>query len=414
MRDQHISVRYFDVVLSVSRALDLLSSAFSDHHHRVAYASARIGEALGLPRQSVCDLAVAGALHDAGAISMLTRLSLLNYSLTTYHSGAQSGESVHQHGFDGAVLLQDFAPFASAAHAIRYHHVDWEHGRGREFAGEEVPLASHILHLADRVSVVPEEGGSILAQSDAIRALVAEGAGSLYTPELVDAFLDVSVPEAFWLDLVCPYKEEVLRPYFGAQEVDLASDALYELARLFGRLIDYRSPFTATHSANVAQVAETLAELLGISQEERRLIGVAGYLHDLGKLAVPAEILDKPNALSAREVHLVRQHPYYTYRILSMIPGFEDIGIYAAMHHERLDGTGYPFHRRDVPLGARLVAVADVFSALSEDRPYRAGMNWDDSLTILDQMAVSGALDSDVVGLVRDNRDRFGRYVMPG
>jgi HD-GYP domain-containing protein (c-di-GMP phosphodiesterase class II) len=414
MQAHHIRVRYFDVVLCVSRALDLLSSAFADHHHRVAYASARIGEALGLDRQDICNLAVAGALHDAGAISMLTRLSLLNYSLTSYHSGAQAGESVHQHGFDGAVLLQDFAPFAAAARAIRYHHVDWEHGRGREFAGEEVPLGSHILHLADRVSVVPQEGDSILAQSDAIRALIAEGSGSLYAPELVDAFLEVSVPEAFWLDLVCPYKEEVLRPYIGTQQVDLTSDALYELARLFGKLIDYRSPFTAKHSANVAQVAEMLADLVGISPEEQRLIGVAGYLHDLGKLAVPAEILDKPDVLSQHEIHIVRQHPYYTYRILSMVPGFDDIGTYAAMHHERIDGTGYPFRQRDVPLGARLVAVADVFSALSEDRPYRAGMNWDDSLAILDQMAVSGALDFDVVRLVRDNRDRFSRFVMPG
>lgn len=413
MQDNQIPVRFFDVVLCVARALDLLSPAFSDHHHRVAYVSARIGETLGLNKEEICDIAVAGALHDAGAISMLVRLSLLNYTPATHHS-VMSGESVHQHGFDGAVLLHDFPPFAAAADAIRFHHVDWEHGHGCEFAGEEVPLASHILHIADRISVLPEDGRSILAQSDSIRAQVADGSGPLYKPELVDAFMATSVPEAFWLDLVYPHKEEVLRPFFGAKEVSLASDAMYDLARLFGRIIDYRSPFTATHSANVAQAAEMLAELIGLPETERRMIGVAGYLHDLGKLAVPAEILDKPNILSAREMYIIKQHPYHTYRLLSMIPAFSDVAVYAAMHHERLDGNGYPFHLHEVPLGSKLVAVADVFSALSEDRPYRIGMKWEDSLAILNQMAQAGALDHDLVALVHDHRDRFGRFVMPG
>lgn len=409
MPESQSNIRYFDVVLCVSRALDLLSPVLSDHHQRTAYVAACIAEELQLDAEQKRDIVVAGALHDAGAVSMSSRLALLQSALPGHE--CDCGEDVHRHGLDGYRLLHEFEPFANAARAIRFHHVDWEGGRGAEFDGEPVPLASHILRVADNVAILPRRGDNILAQARHIRALIRAHAGTRYREDLVAAFEQAAQRESFWLDLVSPYKEEILRPYFGTHRVALASDALYELARLLGRIIDYRSPFTVLHSANVAAAAQRIGELAGMPPSQVRILGLAGQLHDLGKLAVPPEILDKPAGLSVQEELIVRQHPYHTYRILSMVPGLEEVALYGALHHERIDGSGYPYRMRGMPFGSRVVAVADVFAALTEDRPYRAGMSWEQSVGILDGMAARGVLDGEVVALVRRDPGAFGQFV---
>jgi len=410
--DRRLTAKFFDVVLCISRALDLLSTAFSDHHLRVAYIGARLSEVLGLSDAEKRDIVVAGAMHDVGAISLATRISLINHALASRQPGLHEPfEEIHQHAIDGYLLLRDFPPFAAAANAIRFHHVNWGFGSGEEFRGEAVPLASHILRIADGAAVLPEDDVDILVQASTVREKIAEGAGRLYKPELVAAFDEAASSESFWLDLVSDHKEEIIRARFGDHNMILDLDALYELARLFGKIIDYRSPFTATHSSGVAEAAGIIAELLGMTSREQRVLSVAGFLHDLGKLVVPAEILDKPTKLTAQEQLIVKQHPYYTHRILAMVPGLEEVSTYGALHHERVDGGGYPFRKRELPLGSRVIAVADVFTAVAEDRPYRAGMTWEASLEALDQLVISGGLDGSIVALVREHPDRFGPLV---
>jgi HD-GYP domain-containing protein (c-di-GMP phosphodiesterase class II) len=412
MPDSQLSIRFFDVVLCISRALDLVSPELSDHHHRVAFIAACLAEELGLGAEDRKDIVIAGALHDAGAISLTARLSLIKSCHSMHeHAGIRPGDDVHRHAFDGYRLLRDFRPFAKAATAIRFHHADWDFGRGDAFGEEPVPLASHILRLADNAAMLPQGCDHILNQAPDIRQTIREGTGRMYKPEIVQAFEQASARESFWLDMVNPHKEEVLRPYFGEHEVAVASDALYELATLFGKIIDYRSPFTVTHSTNVAEVAELLAELAGLPAQQKRIMGLAGYLHDLGKLAIPSEILDKPGRLTPYEELVVRQHPYHTYRILSMVSGLEEVAMFGAMHHERLDGSGYPFRSRGIPLGSRIVAVADVFSAVTEDRPYRAGMTWEESMAVLESLVSAGGLDGGIAALVRDNPGTFGEFV---
>lgn len=403
---RRISARFFDVILCVSRALDLLSPELSDHHLRVAYAAARLAEELGLDIEEKQDVVIAGALHDVGAVSSSLRLSLQDYSVSMPMAEAEpSLPGLHHHGHDGYMLLHGFHPFARAAEAIRYHHVEWNHAQGNEFGGDPVPFLSHILHLADRVAVLPDDRHNILEQSTRIRQTINEGIHTRYHPHVVAAFNSVSLSESFWLDLASEHKEEIIRSHFGQHNVALDLDELYELARLFGRIIDYRSPYTAIHSSMVSARSEYIAGLLGMDGQGTRLIGVAGFLHDLGKLAVPAEILDKPGTLTAEEMLIVRKHPYYTHRILSLVPGLEEVNTYASLHHERLDGQGYPFRRRSIPMGSRIIAVADVFTAISEERPYRRAMDRAKALATLDQFAREGALDGDIVSLVRVHFD---------
>lgn len=140
-------------------------------------------------------------------------------------------------------------------------------------------------------------------------------------------------------------------------------------------------------------------------------MGVAGFLHDIGKLAVPPQVLDKPGKLTPQEMRVIRQHPYYTHQILAMVPGLETVTTWAALHHERLDGTGYPFRMRDIPFGSRVIAVADVFTAITEDRPYRPGMERAQCLAVLNKLVQEHAIDGGIVESLRDHFDDIHRAV---
>jgi HD-GYP domain-containing protein (c-di-GMP phosphodiesterase class II) len=190
-------------------------------------------------------------------------------------------------------------------------------------------------------------------------------------------------------------------------------DSLEQIGQILSRIVDFRSSYTATHSGGVAVTASLLARRLLFEERECRLVRIAGHLHDLGKVAVPNAILEKPARLNASEFDVIRGHAYYTYQILSNIGGFEEITQWAAFHHERMDGRGYPFHYRGdaLPLGSRILAVADVFTALTENRPYRQGVLRDGTIGILREFASNGSLDGRIVSVLVDeyepiNRDR--------
>ncbi|HHX73839.1 MAG TPA: HD domain-containing protein, partial [Firmicutes bacterium] len=211
--------------------------------------------------------------------------------------------------------------------------------------------------------------------------------------------------ESLWLDLVNNYLHQVIPETLVFDTMDLNLDDTISLTKIFASIIDFRSPFTAYHSAGVAKTAEKLAELAGFSKEECKMMLVAGYLHDLGKLAVKNDVLEKPSKLDVEEYNIIRSHTYYTYRLLQPIRAFEQFNIWAASHHERLDGTGYPFQLTgdSLSLGARILTVADVFTAITENRPYRKGLDNKETLQILQQQAAKRALCPYVVSILAEN-----------
>jgi putative nucleotidyltransferase with HDIG domain len=176
------------------------------------------------------------------------------------------------------------------------------------------------------------------------------------------------------------------------------------IAELYATLIDRMSAFTATHSRSVSRVAALLADEAGFCGAELTMMRMAGLLHDLGKLSVPNAILDKPGALTQDELNIIRQHTYYTYRILEQVDSASPIAAWAAFHHETLDGQGYPFKIQadDLPLGARIMAVADIFVALAEDRPYRARMPLDSIRSVMDGMCKAGKIDKHSMEMLFD------------
>jgi hypothetical protein len=262
-----------------------------------------------------------------------------------------------------------------------------------------------VLQLADRVSVLRVPGRGEGSWARAVERAVAPGAGPQFNPEHVEALAAALARPDFPSAAAEPGDADLRDdPAFGGAV--LAEADLRGLAHLFWQLVDFRSRFTATHTAGVAAVAAYLAPLAGIAGAAARRVSIAAGLHDLGKLAVPSEMLEKEQALTVDEAATLRRHPLNGWRILQHVAGLEDVNRWANFHHERLDGQGYPFRlaAAELPLESRIVAVADIFTALTEERPYRRGMSGREATRILADMADGGAIDGDLVALVARNR----------
>ncbi|MCL6471911.1 MAG: HD domain-containing protein [Firmicutes bacterium] len=392
-------INLLDVTMCISDAVDLVDRAINNHHRQVAYIAYCIGDTLGLSKEEQSKLLLAGAVHDIGALSLKERLDSLHFELRCPHEHADSGYR----------LLKMFQPFSEVAEIVRMHHVPWNNGEGVEFNGLRVPIGSHILHLADRIAVSIEKDEEILAQTERICNKIRERSGKMFMPEAVDAFMELARKESFWFDVTLKISESILPSDTSLPTKTITLDVAQSLAELFAHIIDFRSRFTATHSSGIAASAEELARLAGYSLNERKMMRIAGYLHDLGKLAVPAKILEKPALLTKDEFRVIKRHPYLTYRILKTVKGFETINTWAALHHERLDGKGYPFHLKgeSFPEGSRIMAVADVFTAITENRPYREGMPEKRALQILQKMVANSALDNNIVSILFDHFDEI-------
>ena len=380
------NVGLFQFVFSLSQALDLINPALSNHHKRVAYTALRIAEGFGLKGRAKEDIIIAAALHDIGGLSG----KIVDGKLTQ--------ENQYRSARFGYQLLQKFEPFKFSALIVRFHNVPWAWGANSEMEEVKVPLGSHIVHLANVVNTLIDINQPIFQQTAHLYEQLKELRDSVLAPKVVDAFLKVSANNAFWLDLISPDLMNLMteRTHFSSIELNL--DGLLDFAELMSHVIDFRCRFTATHSSGVAAVAATLGQLFGLPDSTCMRLRVAGYLHDIGKLAIPIEVLEKQGKLSEDEWHIVRGHSYFSYRILAPIDGLEDIALWCGLHHERLRGGGYPFciDHTAIPLEARILAIADIFTALTEDRPYRVGLEQTSVLGIISKLVDNYELDGKV------------------
>jgi putative nucleotidyltransferase with HDIG domain len=213
-------------------------------------------------------------------------------------------------------------------------------------------------------------------------AVARERRGTWFDPALVDAVAGFEHDRAFWASLHEP-DVNALEP---ADRVQRADDArLDRVAEAFATIVDAKSPFTASHSAGVAEIAEAIAATMGVDATTCRLLRRAGLLHDVGKLGVSNRILDKPGKLDDEEWAAMRRHPELSRVILASVPALADVARLAGTHHERLDGSGYPdcLTAAELDLPDRILQVADVAEALGAERPYRAALPFDEVLSIM-------------------------------
>jgi HD-GYP domain-containing protein (c-di-GMP phosphodiesterase class II) len=275
------------------------------------------------------------------------------------------------------------------AEAIRALDEHWDgHGQPHGLAGEEIPLLGRILCLAQTVEIFYAEAGV-----DSAYQVAAERAGRWFDPALVDALRGLRSDGDFWAALAEP---DVTRWEPADRLLTADADRQLQLASAFAAIVDAKSPWTYQHSDRTSLVATNIGAVLGFDETALADLRRAALLHDIGKLAVSNRILDKPDALTDAEYSRVKEHPLFTQWILERVSCFADLAPVAGAHHERLDGGGYPrgVTAGDLTLPMRVLAVADVYEALTSERPYRAALADEDALDLI-RLDVPARLDAD-------------------
>ena len=365
-----------ELAVPVIKAIDSCNYLLKSHHRRTAVIAYHIGKKLGLNHDQLFTLVISAAVHDVGALSVQERNMLVREDV----------QNPRPHCDMGCKMLSSFAPFAEVARVIKHHHIRYAASQGMPEG--EVPFESHILHMADRVDIVINPDIFVLKQKSAVVERIRANVGTVFHPQVFEAFAAAAVPDIFWIEINNLELDQLFRRVDSSLNFILNLDNILEFALTISRIIDFRSHFTASHSYTVANLAYELGKMFDFSCERCLKLKISGYLHDIGKIGIDPGLIEKNGPLTDDEFDLVKLHTYYTGQILSSLnisEWFTEIVTWAQNHHEKSDGSGYPYSLQadDLDLGSKILAFSDVIAALMEDRPYRKSLSIDTAFEII-------------------------------
>lgn len=365
-----------ELAVPVIKAIDSCNYLLKSHHRRTAVIAYHIGKKIGLDQDRLFTLVISAAIHDIGALSVQERDLLIREDV----------QNPRPHCDMGCKMLSSFPPFADVAKVIKHHHIRYTSSLG--MPDGEVLLESHILHLADRVDIIVNPDIFVLKQKASVVEKIRANAGTVFHPQVFEAFAAASVPDIFWIEINNLELDQLFRRVDSSLNFTLSLDNILEFALTISRIIDFRSHFTASHSYTVANLAYEIGNIFGFSRERCLKLKISGYLHDIGKIGIDPGLIEKNGPLTDDEFDLVKLHTYYTGQILSSLSiseWFNEIVCWAQNHHEKADGSGYPYalQAENLDLGCKILAFSDVIAALMEDRPYRKSLSIDTAFEII-------------------------------
>lgn len=419
------AIRSAELLGALSHALDLTEGQPQGHCIRACWIGTHLGKAINLSPTELSELYYTLLLKDLGCSSNAARIcqlyltddrqfktdfKLIDGSLSQAlrfvlsHTGLQSGMAerfravvnIMKNGGEisrelidarcnrGADIARQMGFSEQVANAIQHLDEHWD-GRGKPegISARKIPTAAQIALLAQVADVFHTAAGK-----DAAIREIENRAGTWFAPDLVDVFVALADWDGLWEPLTSPQLKSHVLGLEPPENIRLSSeDDLDRVAQGFAMVIDSKSPFTRGHSDRVALFTDLIAEELGQSPQHRRWLRRAALLHDIGKLGISNTILDKPAKLTDDEFAVVKTHPSHSAAILKDVAAFADMADIAGHHHERLDGKGYPHGLKDdqISFDTRIVTTADVFDALTADRPYRKAMTPFEAFAIMDK-----------------------------
>lgn len=359
---------------ALTRVMASAKGYLGDHAPRVAILANRLGIEMGLPSAACAELVFASTLADMGMVGLAEDA----WENPQPELGEDARARVRQHPERSESRVLEIPHLDGLAPLVRSHH-EWWNGGGYPdgLAEDAIPLAARIIRLADTVTALsarrPHRGPLSL---DEIEAYVREEAGREFGPEVARAWLSLRgegrlppFDESGYSDLIMGAAERILPP-----EVEAPSTT--QLLTIIANLVDAKDPYTAGHSRRVALLALAVADQLGVQGSLKSTLWSAGYLHDLGKVAVPLRVLAKDGSLTEEEFAFIRAHPADGAEILGTIPALEHLTAGVRHHHERWDGRGYPdgLEGDAIPLEAQIMAVCDTYDAMTSTRAYRSSL----------------------------------------
>ncbi len=306
----------------------------------------------------------------------------------------------------GIGIVQKLGLSQETVRAINSLDERWDgSGYPERLKGADIPLLGRILGVAQHLDIFASERD----RDTAIREL-HERSSHWSDPKLVRVVDKLENRNGLWEHCLASDGTDIARQLAldlePAQQHTSTQTDVDRICEAFADVVDAKSPFTYRHSVGVADIATSMATVLQLAPDRVQLVRRAALLHDLGKLAIPNSVLDKPGDLTPEEWDLVVQHPRVTREILNRIESFAELAEIAGAHHEKLDGSGYPdgLTASQLSLEARIVAVADVYQALTEQRPYRTGLTHSEAMKVLHRLA-GVKLDAHCIAAIAVARD---------
>lgn len=394
-----VTIDLSQLLFSASMALDAVEQevlgAVQNHCRRVAYLSVWLGKRLGFSNQQLVSTASYASLHDNALTEYITEQRLKGNKQDI----GEIRNDLAYHCIAGEMNLKVFPFPAKEKNVILYHHENMDGSGMFGIKGEEIPLLARILRLADNVDVLYNLALIQDNKRSDVMKHVEENAGGLYDPALVPHFIELIKDNEILNKLSDENIKKSLKDITPVFNEFFSYKEIIEISSLFAHIIDYKSAFTLNHSRGIAEKTKRLAKYYEFDDEKTNKIYIAAFLHDIGKLITPEKILLKPGKLTTEEYEQMKFHVKMTHNILSEIDAIKDIAGWASGHHERLDGSGY-FRGStgdSQDFCTRMLCCVDVYQALVEERPYRAGMNHDEACAILDNQAKEGKLDKRII-----------------
>lgn len=368
-----------------------INHEFSNHSICTTYIALEIAKAMNLSDSQYYNVYISSMIHDIGTQNIFDH----SHSSEWY---------IKKHCIEGSEILQNIPSLIQVYDIIRYHHENYDGSGCLKLKKSLIPIEAQILRLADLVEIQLNFTLQPLSQCNSIIEWVKSQNDKIFSPQVVTAFLKVSRAEAFWLNLFnLPSREFILRDIIPKTDKYISLYEFEAIADVFATIIDNKSSFTAAHSKEIASIAYDVASHLGYDEEKCLKMKIAGLLHDIGKLAIPINILDKNGPLTKEEFSIIKSHTYYTKLILDKIHNIEDISMWASNHHEKLNGEGYPrkLIGSEISEECRIIGVCDIYQSLTADRPYRKGMYMYQAFDILDDMAYNNLICRKAVDILK-------------
>ena len=406
------NVNLHEAIYSLSDALDLVGVTHIHHGKRVAYMAAECGKHLGWSGPRLDDLFQAAILHDSG----------VSRTMVHAHLAQMAWENEAEHCRLGADLLATSPLLKHLSDTVLHHHTHWSVLKNLDLP-PEVKLRANCIYMVDRVDVLALgyqlAGKDILLGKDEIRHKIFRSPRRLVlsgTGRCIHGYLNLGSVLVHVGERPCQQLPGNLAVAFSGTD-----HGVRRTAQPGACFLQHRRCQESFHQAAFRWRRQSGAlsrqPVPDCREETCEMLELVGLLHDIGKLRVPDKLLDKPGMLNEEEIIIMRRHSFDTYSILKNIRGLERVSLWALQHHERMDGSGYPYQMKgaDLSFEARIVAVADVFQALAQERPYRGPLEQQVIMALLKPEAAAGKLDMEVVAAVEANLAACWRVaVAPG
>ncbi len=381
---------------SLSIALDYVEKEILNvspyHGQRVASITNKLATSLEFEQDIIFALTYAALLHDC-ALNEYFEDEKPNEN----HSVSEKDMALHCYA--GEKILSKLPFYKKIEGAVLYHHETADGNGAYRKKAEETPIFARLIHLADILDVNWSLSEKLDEQKyNSLCKWVKDNTGTLIDKECSDLFF-----KSITYDFLSQITGNKVLDYFHKcikyEDEEIPIDAIIDISSIFADITDYKSHFTWRHSLGIAEKAKIISKYYNYSEYDCKKMYIAGALHDIGKLLISNDILEKPGKLDADEYKTIQNHAIGSFKLLEGINGLEEIKRIASLHHEKLDGSGYPFGytAENLSKDERLMACLDIYQALVEERPYKKGLSHDSAIKILKKMGDDGQLDKQII-----------------